>query len=128
MLVLILGLLIGSASRSLCVEEKPTIYDLTFGAKLIENKKFFLTCLLSSADPEVGFEWFRNGQKVVPDENVYLKQDEDNSMLNIRRMSLELAGEYECRVSNRFGRDSRRISVKLDGKRETHFSKTLVEF
>ena len=114
---LLVLLVVSLTGRSLCAsEEKPTIYDLTFGTKLAENKKFLLICLIPSGDHEIGFEWFLNGQKVVPNENVFVNQHEDSSMLNIRSMSLELAGEYECRVSNRFGSDIRSISVKLDGK------------
>ena len=112
-----LVLLISLAGRSLCNgEEKPTIYDLTIGSKLVENKRFFLTCLAPGGDGEVNFEWFLNGQKVVPNENVYVNNLEDSSMLNIRSMNLELSGEYECRVSNRFGKDRRSISVKLEGE------------
>ena len=115
-----LVLLVALAGRALSInEEKPAIYDLRFGTKLVENKKFFLTCLLSDGDSSVAFEWFLNGEKVVPSENVYVNQHEDSSMLNIRQMRLELAGEYECRASNRFGRDSRSISVKLEGECKT---------
>ena len=114
-----LVLLISLAGQSLCNgEEKPTIYDLTFAAKLVESKRFVLNCLLSAGNHEVSIEWLLNGQKVIPNENIYLSQHEDSSMLNIRSIGLELAGEYECRVSNRFGQDSRSISVKLEGKRE----------
>ena len=110
-------LLVGLAGRSLSNgREKPTIYDLTFATKLVENKKLSLNCLLSDGDRDASFEWFLNGQKVTPTENVYVHQLEDSSMLNVRQMTLELAGEYECRVSNRFGKDSRRISVKLEGE------------
>ena len=110
-------LLVSLAGRSLCGEEKPTIYDLSFGNKLAESKKFYLNCLLSAGEQDTAFEWFLNGQKVTPNENVQIvNQLEDSSMLNIRSMSLELAGEYECRVSNRFGKDSRSISVKLEGE------------
>ena len=127
--LLSLILLVSLTGRFLCVgsEEKPTIYDLTFGTKLVENKRFFLTCLVSTGDQEVTIEWFLNGRKVMPDGNVQVKQDEDSSTLNIKQMSLQLAGEYECRVSNRFGKDSRRISVNLEGesnKAMVLFSKT----
>ena len=114
--LLILILLLGLAGHSVCSEEKPTIYDLSFGNKLAENKRFFLICLASGGDQEIHFEWFLNGKKVVPNENVYVNQHEDSSLLNIRSMSLELAGDYECRVFNRFGKDSRIIPVKLEGK------------
>ena len=115
---LALILLIGLTGRSLCAgnEEKPTIYDLQFGNKLAENQRFHLTCLVSTGGQESAIEWFLNGQKVVQNENVLVNQLEDGSMLNIRQMRLELAGEYECRVANRFGRDARKISVKLEGK------------
>ena len=118
----LLGLifLISLAGRSVC-EERPTIYDLAFGTKLVENKRFFLSCLVSSGDQEVAFEWFLNGQKVVPNENVYINNLEDSSLLNIRSMNLELSGDFECRVLNRFGKDSRIIPVKLEGKRSEPF-------
>ena len=115
---MILIFLISLTGRSLCSgnEEKPIIYDLAFGSKLAENKKFFLVCSLSGAEPDAVFEWFQNSQKVTPNENVYVNNHEDSSILNIKSMSLELAGDYECRVSNRFGKDSRSISVKLEGE------------
>ena len=95
-------LLISLASRSVLAgtEEKPTIYDLTIGSKLVENKRFFLTCLAPGNDHEISFEWFLNGQRVIPNENVYVNNHEDSSMLNIKSMNLELSGEYECRVLN----------------------------
>lgn len=108
---------ISLAGQSLsAIEEKPIIYDLAFGSKLAENKKFFLVCSLSGAEPDAAFEWFQNGLKVIPNENVYVNSHEDSSMLNIKSMNLELSGQYECRVSNRFGKDSRSISVKLEGE------------
>lgn len=114
-----LVLLVGLVGLSRCNGEKPVIYDLTIG-KLAENKRFFLTCLAPGGDQrndqDATFEWFLNGQKVVPTENVFINQLEDSSMLNIRQMTLELAGEYECKVSNRFGEDSRKVSVKLEGE------------
>ena len=114
-LILLINLLFSLADRSSGdVNERPTIYDLTIGSKPVENKRTFLVCLAPGQD--ASFEWFLNDQKIAPNENVYLKQTEESSMLNIRQMSLELAGEYECRVSNRFGRDSRRISIKLEGE------------
>ena len=124
-------LFVGLAGRTLSVSsEKPAIYDLSFGNKLVESKKFFLVCLLSNSDPNATFEWFLNGQKIAPNENVHVNQLDDSSMLNIRQMSLELSGEYECRVANRFGRDSRRISVRLEGESATQkaVSKELIEF
>ena len=115
---LILVLLVGLAGRSLCAgsEERPTIFDLSIGSKLVENKRFFINCLAPGGDQEINFEWFLNGQKIIPNDNVYVSQIEDSSILNIKSMSLELSGEYECRVSSRFGKDSRSISVKLEGE------------
>ena len=114
-LLILLLLLVNLAGQSMG-NQNPSIYDLTIGSKLVENQKFFLTCLASSGDQEVSFDWFLNGQKIVPNENVYVNQHEESSMLNIRAMRLELAGEFECRVSNRFGQDSRSIAVKLEGE------------
>ena len=117
-------LLVSLADQTFGSEERPTIEDLTFATKLIENKRFVLNCLLSAGTQDVSVEWFLNGQKVIPNENVYVSQHEESSMLNIRSMGIELAGEFECRVFNRFGKDSRSISVKLEGKnglKSSHF-------
>lgn len=119
--LLALILLVSLAGRS--SEDKPAIIEgLTFATKLAENKKLSLNCLLSDADPTATFEWFLNGQRVVPNENVYVNQHEDSSMLNVRSMNLEMAGDYECRVANRFGQDSRSLLVKLEGETMNHLN------
>ena len=115
----LLILLISLASQSLGSHgepKKPTIYPLTFATKPAESKRLSINCLLSDGDQDVVFEWFLNGQKVMTNENVIVSQHEDSSMLTVRSMNVELAGEYECRTSNRFGEDSQSISVKLEGK------------
>lgn len=95
-------------------EEKPVIYDLV-STKLKEGQKFSLNCILSSGD-EVSFDWFLNGKRVAPNENIYINQHEDSSMINVRSMGLDQAGEYRCLASNRFGKDERSTLIKLDGK------------
>lgn len=112
--------LLAFLTRSLSAGEgKPIIYDLV-STKLKEGQKFSLNCILSSGD-EVQFDWFLNGKRVVPTENVYINQHEDSSMINVRSMGLEQSGEYRCLASNRLGKDERSTLVRLDGNFSIRF-------
>lgn len=110
---LVFFILLALLTRSSAGEGKPIIYDLV-STKLKEGQKFSLNCILSSGD-EVQFDWFLNGKRVVPTENVYINQHEDSSMINVRSMSLEQSGEYHCVASNRLGKDDRSAIIRLDG-------------
>ena len=109
-------LLILTLNKSNCQnrDEKPIIEDLFTSSKLVENKKFSITCQVSNSLAEI--EWFLNGQKVLPNENIVFNNFEDHSILIIKSVGIEHSGDYSCKVKNRFGEDSRSISVKLNGK------------
>lgn len=95
--------------------EKPIIEELFTPSKLIENKKFSITCQPNSG--HVDFEWHFNGRKITPNDNIAINQVEESSILNIRSMNLDHAGEYTCKIKNSVNQeDSRTISVKLNGK------------
>lgn len=114
---LIWFLLILTLNKSNCQnrDEKPIIEDLFTSSKSIENKKFSITCQPNSG--HVDFEWHFNGRKITPNDNIAINQVEESSILNIRSMNLDHAGEYTCKIKNSVNQeDSRTISVKLNGK------------
>ena len=98
-------------------DDRPTIENLHPSPTLIEGRKFFITCQINNSPDNLIFEWYLNERKILPNENIVINQHEDNSQLNIKRMSLEYSGEYTCKVSNSLGvQDSKSILVKLNGK------------
>lgn len=111
--LLILVVLLNKTSCS--DEDRPAIGELLTSSKLVENKKYFLTCHLNSGTPPYEFEWSLNGKRIIPDDKVTINQHEDYSTLNIRSMSSAYNGDFTCTVRNSFGEDSRTVSVKLNG-------------
>ena len=111
-------LLILTLNKSNCQnrDEKPIIEDLFTSSKLVENKKFSITCQANKGP--VQFEWLLNNQPIVLDGNkVFTLNNDESSMLNIKQMNLDHAGEYTCKIKNSGNQeDSRTISVKLNGK------------
>lgn len=95
--------------------EKPIIQDLFISSKIIENKKLFLTCQLATGKTPM-FEWLFNNQKIQPDDNLFINNLEEMSVLNIRSMKIDLAGEYLCKASNSYGSDSKKINLTLNSK------------
>lgn len=92
--------------------EKPIIEDLFISSKLVENKKYSITCQVSSGT----VEWLLNGQKVISDNNISIGQLDDSSILTIKSMSSSYNGEFSCLVKNKFGIDKKSVLVKLNGK------------
>ena len=82
---------------------------------LVEGKKFSITCQISKG--KVDFDWLKNNEPIIYNENIYALDLEESSILNIRSMSLEYAGEYTCRIKSSSGQQDRRsIFIKLKGK------------
>ena len=96
--------------------EKSIIEDLIASPKLIENEKFFIVCQIKNGP--VSFEWLLNGRPIVQDDKkVFTINQDESSMLNIKQMNLDHAGDYTCKITNSINeQDSRTISVKLNGK------------
>ena len=96
-------------------DDKPAIQDLLVSSKLIEGKKLFLSCQASSQHP-MQFEWYFNKQKIEQDENIYIVDLKDNSILNINSMTIKNSGVYTCQVSNSYGSDSKEVNLQLNSK------------
>lgn len=118
-------LLFNKQSNCESKDEKSTIEDLFTSSKLVEGKKFSITCQVNSG--KVAYEWFLNGKKIVENENVIINDLDDKSLLNIKKMSLDYSGEYTCKIENNYGQqDSKSISVKLNGKRNNFFLQRMI--
>lgn len=113
--VLVIACFLGSSH---CNEDaRPAISELVASSKLVENKKFHLTCHVNSEQvPISSFEWLVNGQRVVPNENVLIDQIRDSLFLTIKSMSSEYNGEYSCRIKSALGEDSKSVQVRLNGE------------
>lgn len=116
----LLFLVIFSLKLSNCQAEndmKPSLDDLFMSPKLIEAKKYSITCQLSNGkQSNVWFEWFVNGKRIQSNENITINQVDDISLLTIRSMSSDYNGEYTCKARNGHLQESKSISIKLNGR------------
>ncbi|XP_015279213.1 PREDICTED: pro-neuregulin-1, membrane-bound isoform-like [Gekko japonicus] len=78
-----------------------------------------LRCEASSEHPSLKFKWLKNGKELTKrnrPENIKIKspkKQKTSSELRISRASLDDAGEYTCKVSNRFGNDSTKARIVI---------------
>ena len=99
-----------------CLVERPLIYELLVPPKLVEGKKFLLTCHLNSGKQPISFTWYHSDELVKPNDNIAILNTEESSQLIIKEMSFADSGQYVCKVENAYGSDSRRVELKLNGK------------
>lgn len=97
-------------------DDKPVIQDLLVSSKLVEGKKFHLTCNLNSGKQPVSFTWYHLDELVRPNDKKAITNAEEGSQLTIKEMSLADSGKYVCQVENAYGSDSRSVDLKLNGK------------
>lgn len=96
-------------------DDIPEIQDLLVSSKLIEGKKFFLTCQVSGKLP-ITFNWYHSGELVNPSPNLEIVNNKESSQLTIKEMNSDFNGEWICKVENIYGSDTKKIDVKLNGK------------
>ncbi|XP_032070105.1 pro-neuregulin-1, membrane-bound isoform isoform X4 [Thamnophis elegans] len=78
-----------------------------------------LRCEASSEHTSLKFKWLKNGKEITKrnrPENVKIKSPKKQktfSELRISKASLDDAGEYTCKASNRFGDDSTNAEVTI---------------
>lgn len=109
--------------ESACLENsRPIIQDLLSSSKVIENESLFLSCQVKSGSNQpVQFKWDLNNREIKKDENIFIDNLSSISILNIKSMTLDLAGKFRCMVSNDYGSDSRTINLNLNGKSSDFF-------
>ena len=96
--------------------DRPIIQDLLVSSKLIEGKKFYLTCQLNSGKLPLYFHWFHFNELIKLNENVAIENSKESSQLIIKEMNFNNSGEYTCKVENSFGLDSKKVHLKLNSK------------
>uniref|UniRef100_A0A8C5WQH1 Ig-like domain-containing protein n=1 Tax=Laticauda laticaudata TaxID=8630 RepID=A0A8C5WQH1_LATLA len=78
-----------------------------------------LRCEASTEHLSLKFKWLKNGKEITKrnrPENVKIKSPKKQktfSELRITKASLDDAGEYTCKASNRFGDDSTKAEVTI---------------
>lgn len=98
-------------------DDRPIIQDLLVSSRLVEGKKVYLTCQLADTGKlPVNFRWTHSGSLITPNDNVAIINSDESSQLIIKEMNLNSSGNYECKVENSYGFDSRQVDVKLNGR------------
>uniref|UniRef100_A0A2D4JAM7 Ig-like domain-containing protein n=1 Tax=Micrurus lemniscatus lemniscatus TaxID=129467 RepID=A0A2D4JAM7_MICLE len=78
-----------------------------------------LRCEASTEHLSLKFKWLKNGKEITKrnrPENIKIKSPKKQktfSELRITKASLDDAGEYTCKASNRFGDDSTKAEVTI---------------
>lgn len=102
-------------SNGLSKSEKPFIESVFTSPNLKEGRKYSITCQVNNGP--VSISWLLNGKPIIFDENVSTLNNDESSMLNIKRMSLENSGEYACKIKDFANHeDSKSVTVRLNGK------------
>ncbi|XP_077201535.1 pro-neuregulin-1, membrane-bound isoform isoform X3 [Paroedura picta] len=78
-----------------------------------------LRCEASSEHPSLKFKWLKNGKELTKrnrPEHIKIKspkKQKTSSELRISKVSVDDAGEYTCKASNRFGNDSTKAQIVI---------------
>ena len=69
------------------------------------------------------FFWTKNGHSISqsPDPRIKIDVDDDFSMITIKNIQIDDAGNYSCTVQNRFGIDSQWSLLQVKGLKPTYF-------
>ena len=73
------------------------------------------TCGLS-AGGEVSFTWTKEGNVIVSKERRTIVNDVDSSLLTIRRVSVQDAGNYTCIAKNSISEDRKSALLRVEGE------------
>ncbi|XP_060546367.1 pro-neuregulin-1, membrane-bound isoform isoform X2 [Pantherophis guttatus] len=108
-------------SRALCTRGcavPPKLKEMTSQESAV-GQTLVLRCEASSEHVSLKFKWLKNGKELTKrnrPENVKIKSPKKQktfSELRITKASLDDAGEYTCKASNRFGDDSTKAEVTI---------------
>lgn len=67
-----------------------------------------------SGIPRPEIHWYKDNQEIVSDKQKAFR--ENNTILEMRYITIEDEGKYKCKVSNRLGVETRETSLKIKSK------------
>lgn len=105
-------------SRTLNLTEptKAHIIDSNINEKEKEHKfgePLQMTCIVSGI-PRPTIQWYKDNQEISTNKKILLHNDD--TVLDIKYVTIEDEGNYKCVVSNRLGTDIRETNLKIKGK------------
>lgn len=77
-----------------------------------------LKCKFSGI-PRPEIHWYRDNRELTPNKQISLR--DNNTVLDIRYITIEDEGKYKCVVSNRLGSAVRETSLKIKSKKILQF-------
>ena len=94
---------------------KPEVLKLNPITKLNQNSSFPLSCVSLSGSKPLKFEWFKNNQRIPKDSPLINEIENSYSVLNLKNILPDDAGEYSCFVKNSYGSDSTITVLQIQG-------------
>lgn len=105
-----------SWSLDLTAPTKAQIIDSNIKEKEKEHKlgePLQMTCKASGV-PRPTIHWYKDNQDILINKKVLLSND--NTVLDMKYVTIEDEGNYKCVVSNRLGTEVRETNLKIKGK------------
>ncbi|XP_055938216.1 cell adhesion molecule Dscam2-like [Argiope bruennichi] len=100
---LLFNILIITASNA---GDAPVVASFSFPSALKEGELGSAICTIRSGDRPLEFQWLKNGEKIIPNDNIDIQSVRDtSSILTIESVSSQSSGNYTCIVKNSFGSD-----------------------
>lgn len=88
-----------------CFSDSPKLQPFSFPFDLNLKTPFVVvSCVLSSGNEPISFQWFKNGQPLSIDLNrIIIKNDKAFSVLELKKPNIDDIGNYTCLAKNAFG-------------------------
>src|SRR2546422_966202 len=97
--------------------DAPKLFKPLSSDPVAEGSMFGVFCSVLSGSGPLFFQWSKNGQK-LPDSssnNYKIETSEQRSILDIKSISRNDAGNYTCTVTNAYGIDSYSVNLLIKG-------------
>lgn len=105
---------VGCVHICLVLAKSPKLIELPKQSEANQNSSYAIVCTLSTGTKPVYFEWLQDDHKIVPSNDVQIKNSESSSLLIFSHLRSTNSATFSCMVKNVFGHDltSTRLIVK----------------
>ena len=97
--------------------DAPRLFEFKNSYSQPVNSRFVINCNYISGVAPLKFFWTKNGHSIPQssDSRIKIDVDDDFSMITIKNIKIDDAGNYSCTVQNRFGIDSQWSMLQVKG-------------
>ena len=97
------------------LEEPPKIIRLRDSYTNDEGSRFHALCSVEKGSTPLFFQWIKNGEKIISNENVKIEMSDSFANIVIANVKRSDSGNYTCNVKNAFGSDTYTVNLVVRG-------------